>query len=232
MTEIYKKNFVKTEGVRREVGELLERLVEVGLDIGAGGVSRDAVEISRDGFHYLVSFKYFNNDMMWFIIGELSILRGIKKDKRKLIKVRCYKDNYLRDGRVKLEEYVIDVVDPIGFNVEVDVDSSCGYAVILRRLGLLLEGFNKISKRERRVLRSKNKGGHMNIKKFKIDGLEFNSYNPRKDLKPGQSQYEALNWSVVEFGYVEPIVVNIRNNRIVGGHQRVKVLKELGYKDE
>jgi len=54
-------------------------------------------------------------------------------------------------------------------------------------------------------------------------------YNPRKDLKPGDPEYEKLLRSVKEFGYVEPVIWNERTGNIVGGHQRFKVLKQLGY---
>jgi ParB-like chromosome segregation protein Spo0J len=48
-------------------------------------------------------------------------------------------------------------------------------------------------------------------------------------LKPGDPEYEKLLRSVEEFGYVEPIIWNERTGNIVGGHQRFKVLMQLGY---
>ena len=54
------------------------------------------------------------------------------------------------------------------------------------------------------------------------------TYNPRKDLKPGDKEYEKIKNSINEFGYVEPIIVN-KDMTIIGGHQRLKVLKHLGY---
>lgn len=53
-------------------------------------------------------------------------------------------------------------------------------------------------------------------------------YNPRKDLQPGDREWEKIEKSITEFGMVEPIVYNRRSGRIVGGHQRVKVLAYLG----
>jgi ParB-like chromosome segregation protein Spo0J len=50
-------------------------------------------------------------------------------------------------------------------------------------------------------------------------------------LKPGDREYERLKKSVLEFGFVDPLVWNERTGRLVGGHQRLKVLKELGYKE-
>lgn len=54
-------------------------------------------------------------------------------------------------------------------------------------------------------------------------------YNPRKDLQPGDPEFEKLKRSVEEFGYVEPILWNQRTGVVVGGHQRLKVLQHLGY---
>lgn len=71
----------------------------------------------------------------------------------------------------------------------------------------------------------------MDIVKIDISLLNPATYNPRLDLKPTDSEYIKLKKSIQEFGCVEPIVVNKRNNVIVGGHQRYKVLKDLGYKD-
>lgn len=71
----------------------------------------------------------------------------------------------------------------------------------------------------------------MEIIKKKIKDLNPAVYNPRKDLKPGDKEYEALKNSVEKFGYIDPIIYNKRNNVIVGGHQRFKVLKDLGYKE-
>lgn len=70
----------------------------------------------------------------------------------------------------------------------------------------------------------------MQIEKIEIGKLKAAEYNPRKDLKPGDPEFEKLKRSIEEFGYVEPVIVNKRTGyRIVGGHQRYKVLKQLGY---
>lgn len=68
----------------------------------------------------------------------------------------------------------------------------------------------------------------MEIKNMNIADLKPAKYNPRKDLKPGDKEYEQLKKSIVAFGYVDPIIVNSRNNVVIGGHQRLKVLAELG----
>lgn len=68
------------------------------------------------------------------------------------------------------------------------------------------------------------------IKRISITDLKPAKYNPRIDLKPGDIEYEKIKRSIEEFGFVEPIIVNF-DMTIIGGHQRYKVLKELGYKE-
>ena len=66
---------------------------------------------------------------------------------------------------------------------------------------------------------------------MQIEDLNPAKYNPRLYLQPGDEQYEHIKNSLETFGYLDPIIVNVRDgkNIIVGGHQRSKVLKELGY---
>jgi len=54
------------------------------------------------------------------------------------------------------------------------------------------------------------------------------AYNPRK-IEP--AELERLQRSLRYFGAVEPVVVNQRTNRIVGGHQRIKAAHAEGLKD-
>lgn len=69
----------------------------------------------------------------------------------------------------------------------------------------------------------------MVIRKFKIDELNPAKYNPRKKLKPGDKEFQKLEDSIKNFGYVELIVVNAANNNtVISGHQRFSVLKHLG----
>ena len=68
----------------------------------------------------------------------------------------------------------------------------------------------------------------MQVDKIPIGQLNPATYNPRKDLQPGDPEYEKLKRSMQEFGYVEPIVWNKRTGNIVGGHQRYKVLLDMG----
>ncbi len=69
----------------------------------------------------------------------------------------------------------------------------------------------------------------MQIEKRAVADLKAAEYNPRKDLKPGDAEYEKLKRSIQEFGYVEPVIWNKRTGVVVGGHQRLKVMKDLGY---
>jgi DNA modification methylase len=61
-----------------------------------------------------------------------------------------------------------------------------------------------------------------------LDSLRPAAYNPRKKLKSGDKEYEKIKSSIKEFGYVEPIIVNY-DMTVIGGHQRLTVLKDLGY---
>ena len=64
---------------------------------------------------------------------------------------------------------------------------------------------------------------------FRLDELNPAKYNPRKQLKPGDKEFEKLKNSIENFGYVELIVVNTANNNtVISGHQRLSVLKHLG----
>lgn len=70
----------------------------------------------------------------------------------------------------------------------------------------------------------------MNIQKIEITKLKPAEYNPRKDLKPEDEEYQKIKRSIIEFGYVAPVIVN-SDMTVIGGHQRLKVLKELGYNE-
>ena len=69
----------------------------------------------------------------------------------------------------------------------------------------------------------------MNFQMIEIEKLKPANYNPRKDLKPEDEEYQKIKKSILEFGYVEPIIVNA-NMTVISGHQRLKVLKDLEYK--
>lgn len=69
---------------------------------------------------------------------------------------------------------------------------------------------------------------------MKIQEIEFSrltpaDYNPRVALTPDMPEFLKLKNSIEMFGNVEPIVWNERTGHIVGGHQRLAVLRYLGY---
>lgn len=68
----------------------------------------------------------------------------------------------------------------------------------------------------------------MQIQKVSAARLNPAAYNPRRDLKPGDRDYEKLKRSIEEFGFVEPVVWNQATGNVVGGHQRLKVLLDMG----
>lgn len=74
---------------------------------------------------------------------------------------------------------------------------------------------------------SENKSA-MEWRTIPIGDLRPAAYNPRKKLKAGDKEYEKIKNSIQEFGYVEPIIVNY-DMTVIGGHQRLTVLKDLGY---
>ena len=61
-----------------------------------------------------------------------------------------------------------------------------------------------------------------------VQDLKPAAYNPRKKLKPGDSEYEKIKKSIEEFGFADALVVN-KDMTIICGHQRLTVAMELGY---
>ena len=68
----------------------------------------------------------------------------------------------------------------------------------------------------------------MKITLVSISSLNPAEYNPRQITN---KQYLDLKSSMEKFGCVDPIIINInpeRLNVVVGGHQRLRILRELG----
>lgn len=61
----------------------------------------------------------------------------------------------------------------------------------------------------------------MEIETIKITELKPAEYNPRRI---SDEDYQKLKNSISTFGLVDPIIVNLKNMHIVGGHQRYDVL--------
>jgi len=68
----------------------------------------------------------------------------------------------------------------------------------------------------------------MLVKRVPISAVNPAPYNPRKDLKPGDAEYGKLKRSIDRWDLVEPLVWNERTGNLVGGHQRLKILKARG----
>lgn len=58
---------------------------------------------------------------------------------------------------------------------------------------------------------------------IKITDITPARYNPRKI---SNEDYKKLTNSINEFGLVDPIIINLNNNHIIGGHQRFDVIFE------
>ena len=69
----------------------------------------------------------------------------------------------------------------------------------------------------------------LEIRVLPIDQLVPAPYNPRRPLSPESPAYRKLAASLREFGLVEPLVWNELTGHVVGGHMRLRVLKELGF---
>ncbi len=78
--------------------------------------------------------------------------------------------------------------------------------------------------------KQKNLKNNINVVKLSIDELIEADYNPRKKLSPIDKEYQEIKRSIEQFGYVQPLIVNY-DKTIIGGHQRLTVLKDLGYKE-
>jgi ParB-like chromosome segregation protein Spo0J len=66
------------------------------------------------------------------------------------------------------------------------------------------------------------------IRLMRLADLNPAPYNPRRRLRPGDREFERLKASLREFGLVEPLIWNKRTGNLVGGHQRLSVLLDIG----
>jgi DNA modification methylase len=65
----------------------------------------------------------------------------------------------------------------------------------------------------------------MELRTLQLSQLKSHPRNPRR-IEP--EALDGLKASIEQFGYVEPIIWNERSGHVVGGHQRIKALSELG----
>lgn len=75
---------------------------------------------------------------------------------------------------------------------------------------------------------AKKQTSALSIESMNIASLIEAEYNPRELT---DKQYQQLKDSLLRFGVIDPVLVNInpeRENVIIGGHQRTKVWRDLG----
>lgn len=61
-----------------------------------------------------------------------------------------------------------------------------------------------------------------------IDDLKPAPWNPRVALTQKDPEWQSILASLKEFGLVDPLVINRPNNMVLGGHQRLAILKSMG----
>ncbi len=71
----------------------------------------------------------------------------------------------------------------------------------------------------------------LEIRTVPLKDLKSAPYNPRRVLAATSPAYRKLKASLTEFGLVEPLVWNETTGHVVGGHARLRILKELGYSE-
>lgn len=66
------------------------------------------------------------------------------------------------------------------------------------------------------------------LEEINITDIIPSEYNPRRI---SEEEYDKLAKSLNSFGVVDPIIINLQNNHIIGGHQRYDVLHEQYIQD-
>jgi hypothetical protein len=90
----------------------------------------------------------------------------------------------------------------------------CGACKKLNSLAILLEWMTEsaCTEKHRSIAERSLK---MIIKRISISKINPAPYNPRKDLQPGDPEYQKLLKSLDEFDCVEPLVRNRRTGHLV-----------------
>jgi hypothetical protein len=70
----------------------------------------------------------------------------------------------------------------------------------------------------------------LNVQQVTLSSLKPHPKNPRKHPVPGTPDWDRLKKSL-EHDYFDPLVWNKRNKKLVSGHLRAKVLREMGVKE-
>jgi ParB-like chromosome segregation protein Spo0J len=69
--------------------------------------------------------------------------------------------------------------------------------------------------------------GRLVIRTLELSKINEAAYNPRKRLRPGDEEWAQLEASIKSHGYVDPLIWNKRTGNLVGGHQRLGVMRAL-----
>lgn len=75
------------------------------------------------------------------------------------------------------------------------------------------------------------KENNLKIVSVAIEQVKLAGYNPKKMT---EEQEKGITESIKRFGLVDPLILNSfseRENILIGGHQRYKIMKKLGYKE-
>jgi ParB-like chromosome segregation protein Spo0J len=71
----------------------------------------------------------------------------------------------------------------------------------------------------------------LELRTLPIQALVPAPYNPRRPLKPTDPAYRKLRAGLEAFGLVEPLVWNECTGHVVGGHARLRILRDLGVRE-
>lgn len=182
-------------------------------------------------------------------MSKRNILDIYNKKKTKILRpVKPKKKGYLKIGSIQSvktdmfgETYLkirITGIRHVDINMLTDEDyQKLGY---YSKQDYLNEKFNKNNPSKYRIeysfeviesnidliLKLYKKGIIMKTETIDINKLISPDWNPRNIT---DADLKRLERSIDEFGYIAPIVVNDVNMHVVGGNQRLKALKTLGY---
>ena len=71
----------------------------------------------------------------------------------------------------------------------------------------------------------------LELRHLPLDRLKPAPYNPRRIVAAGSPAYRKLKTSLEEFGLVEPLIWNETSGLVVGGHLRLRILRDLGIRE-
>lgn len=76
---------------------------------------------------------------------------------------------------------------------------------------------------------SESKVAELKVARIALDKINPAPYNPRIELTPDDPDYKKIQESINGFGYADPMILNEHNNVLISGHQRLNILKAMGY---